>query len=149
MSNYHYYIWLSSTVKTHSIPSALNEYNITLSEYNITLPFSLWLHDEWELALCDLTYHRNFTSVPIFSTVCCDLVESNIIGGVEAQVLRRLLLGATSLTEYQFQQLQYIRIIPSNITAVRLSLLDEKAIPIELDGWVYCTLHIRKKNPLL
>ncbi len=61
--------------------------------------------------------------------VCCDLVENNIIGGVEAQVLRHLLLGAASLTEYQFQQLQYIRIIPSNITAVRLSILDEKAIP--------------------
>ncbi len=71
-------------------------------------------------------------------------------GGVEAQVLCRLLMGAASLMEYpQFQQLQYMRIIPSYITAVRLRLLDEKAIPIELNGWVYCTLHIRKKDSLL
>ncbi len=142
MSNDQYYIWWSSTDKTCSIPSASNE-------YNIALPFSLWLIDECELALCDLTYHESFTSVPIFSTVWCDLVESNIIGRVETQVLSRLLPVAASLTEYQFQQLQYIRIIPSNITAVQLSLLREKAIPIKLDSWVYCTLHIRKKNPLL
>ncbi len=107
------------------------------------------LHGEWELALYDLTYHRSFTSVQIFGTVYCDPAESNIIEGEEVQVLHHLLLGAPSLTKYQFQQMQYIMIIPSNITAVRLSLLDEKKIPIELDGWVYCTLHIRQKNPLL
>ena len=142
MSKDHRYIWVSSEDKTRSRQTSLNE-------YRIELPSPLWLKGEWELALCDLTYHWKFTPLPTFISVCCDLVESNIIGGVEAQVLRRLLLGADTLTEYQFQYLQYIRIIHSYITTVQLTLVDEKGQPIEMNGWIYCTLHLRRRNSLL
>lgn len=141
MSKDQYYIWLSSADKTRQ-SSAHHQY-IT------TLPHPLWLKGEWEVALIDFTYQGVFHEEPTFITVCCDLVESNIIGGTEAQVLRRLLPGSGSLIEYQFQQLQYMRIISSYITQIRLSFVDEKNKPIDFHGSIYCTLSVRKRSSFL
>ena len=140
------YLYLSNEDKTVSSAWPYN--------FSVTLPKTLWLESsKWEMALHSISYEGNFITSPPpkLISVCCDAIESSIIHSSQAQILRRLINTDVTNVHWDFEQLQYKKIIISDLSSVRVYLLDEKGNPAVLgpESWVYCTLHLRKKNTLL
>ena len=126
-------------------------------DFEVTLPSPLWMYNsQWEIALEAMTYMGEFITQlpPQMLTISCDLLESSMINGSQFQVLRRLPHVGNTIDQqvhWQFDRLQYIMLLPSMVTSVRLRLLNEKHEPAVLSAgsWIYYTLHLRRKLHLL
>ncbi len=142
------YLYLSNEDKTAS--TVTNEAH----NFAVHLPLPLWLDiGQWEMALQSVSYEGLFLSSPPpkMVSVCCDVIESSIIHGSQAQVLRRLVNRDIHDVHWDFDQLQYKRIISNAVTTVRIYLLNEKGeLAILSPGsWIYCTLHLQRRNILM
>ena len=123
-------------------------------DFEVTLPTPLWSYNnQWEMALETMSYMGEFVTAlpPRMLTISCDLLESSIINGSQDQVLRRLPHIGNNIDQqihWQFDHFQYITLLPSMVTSVRLRLSNEKGEPAVLssDSWIYYTLHLRKKK---
>ena len=134
--------------------SSVSSYLKYAHDFEVTLPKTLYCPGQWEMALDNVYYQGHYiSSPPKMLTVHCDLVDNNIINGIESQVLRRIpnVLSSGQPLHWQFEHLYYINLITTQIRSVRIRILDEKGLPTTLspDSWIYCTLHLRKKNTLL
>jgi hypothetical protein len=140
------YLYLSSEDKTLHQTGA--------HDFTIALTAPLWLENEgWELALQSIHFVGKFTSEPTpkMISVCCDIAETSMIHNSQAKILRRLTNSNVTYVHWEYLNLQYKRIITTPVTSVRVYLLTEKGVPAVLspDSWLYCTLHLRKRNALL
>ena len=123
-------------------------------DFTETLPKTFWINpNQWEISLQNMTLIQDeITSLtPRMITVCCDIVNSSIIHGMEAQVLRRLVNTDINHMHWDSDQLYYMPVVTSPLTSLRLYLLDEKGAPLKVsaDSVMYYTLHLRKRNTLL
>ncbi len=124
------------------------------ADFTVSLPKTLHiLPGEWEMALQSVSYMGDIISSPIPKMIsfCCDVVDSSIIHGSEAQVLRRLVNTGVNKVDWTFNELQYIPVVRGDLTSVRLYLLTEKGVPVEFNSisYIFYTLHLKRINTLL
>jgi hypothetical protein len=139
-------------VSSEDQPSAGGQHEA--HDFAVRLPYPLWFKepDQWEMALKSITYLGSFLSpAPKMITVCCNAIEDSVINASQAPVLRRLLNRKITHVYWDFDALEYKGLVRSSLTSLRIYLETEEGVPAKLSptSWLYCTLHLRKKNSLL
>jgi hypothetical protein len=143
------YLYVSSEDKTAASGYRPHEAH----DFTVSLPYPLWLKpDQWEIALNSIAFVGSFLPpAPKMVTVCCEGIEDSIINGSQAPVLRRLLNREITHVSLDFNTLEYKGLVRSSLTSIRIYLQTEEGLPAKLSqtSWLYCTLHLRRKNTLL